>query len=80
MAKGTSELKLSLLMLAGILWWRKAWTLQTRVYCYWWDITPSGNLSFVRMILVGWDLNPEVVGIALAHGSLFGAEIKGFGR
>jgi hypothetical protein len=23
-------------------------------YCYWWEIIPSGNLSFMKRILVGW--------------------------
>jgi hypothetical protein len=26
---------------------------QTRGCCYWWEINPSGNLSFVKRILVG---------------------------
>lgn len=33
--------------------WRKTSTFQTEGHCYWWDIIPSDNWSFVRIILVG---------------------------
>jgi hypothetical protein len=44
--------------------------LKTRGYCYWWEIFASGNLSFVKRILVGWLSGVELrsVGIALADG------------
>jgi hypothetical protein len=32
----------------------RPWLFQARGYCYWWEIIPSGNLSFVQRILVGW--------------------------
>jgi hypothetical protein len=57
-------------MLTGSLSWRKALTFHTRGYCCWWKIIPSGNLSFVKRILVGGSLGvePRSVGIALADG------------
>jgi hypothetical protein len=32
----------------------RPWLFQTSGYCYWWEIVPSGNVSFAKRILVGW--------------------------
>jgi hypothetical protein len=32
----------------------RPWLFQTRGCCYWWEIVPSGNVPFVKNILVGW--------------------------
>jgi hypothetical protein len=41
--------------------WRKVLNCQTRVYCYCWEVMPSGNLSFMNFAWITfWDLNPEV--------------------
>jgi hypothetical protein len=43
----------------GCLRWRgicrggRPWLFQTRGCCYWWEVVPSGNVSFVKRILVG---------------------------
>jgi hypothetical protein len=52
----------------GYLSRRKALTfVQTGGCCYWWEIVPSGNVSFVKRILVGW-----VSGVWTQKSSLFG--------
>jgi hypothetical protein len=32
----------------------RPWLFRTRGCCYWWETVPSGNVSFVKRILVGW--------------------------
>jgi hypothetical protein len=45
-------------------------TFKTRGYCYWWEIIPSGNVSFAKGLWLDGSLGvePTSVGIALADG------------
>jgi hypothetical protein len=58
------------LKLTGFLFWWKALTIHTTGYCYHWEIIPSGNLPFMKkMLLDGFlEVEPTRAGITLADG------------